>query len=77
MKVEVEIAGLITVGRGVEIALQPASPREYTINTENALNTIVVICLSTIVRPSLAPTKTPVYFLRGHGDILFLLPTPP
>ena len=74
---EVEIAGLVTVGRGVGLALQPASPREYTINTENALNAIVVICLSTIVRPSLAPTKTPAYFLQGHGDIWLLLPTHP
>ena len=77
MKVEVEIAGLVTVGRGVGNAMQLASPMEYTINTENALNAIVVICLSTIVRPSLAPTKTPVCFLRGHGDILLLLPTHP
>lgn len=77
MKVEVEIAGLVTVGRGVGTALQLASPREYTINTENALNAIVVTCLNTIVRPSLAPTKTQVYFLRDHRHRLPSLPILP
>ena len=72
MKVEVGITGLVTSGKVVGGALQLASNREYTINTETALGIMV-----TNVRPSPFLTKIRVYFLRDHGRKLPSLPTHP